>query len=502
MTVDAVDDQAVANDDELTIEEDADATEVDVLANDTDVEGDPIEVTAVGDAEHGTVTLVDGVVTYTPNANYNGTDSFTYTVTDGATATVAVTVNAVDDKPVAHDDEVTVTEDDPAAVVDVLANDTDIDGGPKHVASVGAAAHGTVTLVDGVVSYRPNANHAGSDSFTYTVNGGSSATVDITVSAVDDAPVAVADSAAVAEDASATAINVLANDTDIDGGPKAIMSATNPAHGTVVITGGGSGLTYRPAANYNGADSFTYTLNGGSTATVSITVTAVDDAPVAVNDAYTVSEDSNATTLPVLANDADIDGGPKTITAVTQPANGTVTITGGGTGLTYKPATNYFTPLNTPSTFTYTLDGGSTATVSMTVSPVADNGASNNPTIEVGAETTVYKIGTAPVVIAPNLALTHPDWPSFSGATVRIPGTAQAGDVIGFVNQNGIVGSYSNGTLTLTGVASPAAYQAALRTVTFKATSTPETFPIVFTVTDGATPARSATDNRSVQITS
>ena len=151
----------------------------------------------------------------------------------------------------------------------------------------------------------------------------------ITVTDVDDSPVAVDDTKTVTEDAPATAIDVLANDTDVDSGPISIASVTPPAHGNVVITGGGTGLTYSPAANYcNGGsptDDFTYTLDPGtSTATVSVTVTCVDDAPVAVDDAATVAEDDPATAVDVLANDTDVDAGPKSIQSVTQPGHGTV----------------------------------------------------------------------------------------------------------------------------------------------------------------------------------
>ena len=139
------------------------------------------------------------------------------------------------------------------------------------------------------------------------------------------------DSATVAEDAAATAIDVLANDTDPDGGPTppTIDTVTQPANGTVVITGGGTGVSYTPNADFCGSDSFTYTLvSGGPAATVSVTVTCVDDATVAVDDVATVAEDSGATAIGVLANDSDPDG-PLAITATTDPANGTVAVTAG-----------------------------------------------------------------------------------------------------------------------------------------------------------------------------
>src|SRR5690606_36078488 len=154
-------------------------------------------------------------------------------------------------------------------------------------------------------------------------------TVTIAIIAVDDAPVAVSDVASVSEDAGAVAIDVLANDTDADGGPMAVASVTQPANGTVVISGGGARLTYQPNPDYCNdppgtvLDIFTYTLApGGDTATVSVTVTCVDDAPVAGDDSTTITEDDPATAIDVLANDTDVDGGPMAINAVTQPANG------------------------------------------------------------------------------------------------------------------------------------------------------------------------------------
>ena len=151
---------------------------------------------------NGTVTFAGGSVTYTPNANFNGSDSFTYTVSDGNggtdTATVNVTVNPVNDAPVANNDSATTDEDTPVTV-NVVANDTDVEGDTLTVSAVTQGANGTVTFAGGCVTYTPNGNFNGSDSFTYTVsdgNGGTdTATVNVTVNPVNDAPVAADDSA-------------------------------------------------------------------------------------------------------------------------------------------------------------------------------------------------------------------------------------------------------------------------------------------------------------------
>ena len=404
MTVDCVNDPPVANNDAATVGEDAAATAVSVLSNDTDIEGDAITIVSASDPVNGTVVITGGgtALTYKPDANYcnnppgSSLDTFTYTVNGASpnkTATVSMTVSCVDDAPVAVHDSKSVTEDDPATAVDVLANDTDADGDPITISSVTDPAHGTVVLTGGSpgartgLTYQPDANYCNfpgptSDDFTYTLNGGSIGTVSMTVDCVNDPPVANNDAATVGEDAAATAVSVLSNDTDIEGDAITIVSASDPVNGTVVITGGGTALTYKPDANYcnnppgSSLDTFTYTVNGASpnkTATVSMTVSCVDDAPVAVHDSKSVTEDDPATAVDVLANDTDVDGGSKSIASITQPVHGQVVITGAGTGLTYKPNADYCNfPGPTSDDFTYTLNGGSVGTVSMTVDCVND----------------------------------------------------------------------------------------------------------------------------------
>ena len=198
--------------------------------------------------------------------------------------------------------------------------------------------HGTLTLnANGGFTYTPAANYNGADSFTYKANDGSLdsnvATVTIAVTAVNDAPVAANDSYSTSEDVVLTVVapGVLGNDTDVDSATLTAMVVTGPTHGTLTLNANG-GFTYTPAANYNGADSFTYKANDGSldsnVATVTIAVTAVNDAPVAVNDSYSTNEDTTLTvTAPgVLNNDSDANGDPLTAILVTTPAHGTVTL--------------------------------------------------------------------------------------------------------------------------------------------------------------------------------
>ena len=264
-----------------------------ILANDSDVDLNPLTSILVTGPSHGTLTQnTDGSFTYTPAANYNGPDSYTYKANDGTVdsnvATVNITVTAVNDPPVTVDDAYSTAEDTAltVAVPGILANDTDVEGGPLTSILVTGPSHGTLTQnSDGSFTYTPAANYNGTDSYTYKANDGAAdsnvATVNITVTPVNDAPLAANDSYTTPQDTvlTAAAPGVLANDSDVDGGPLTSMLVTGPSHGTLTQNSDGS-FTYTPAANYSGSDSYTYKANDGTVdsnvATVSITVTPVN----------------------------------------------------------------------------------------------------------------------------------------------------------------------------------------------------------------------------------
>jgi len=340
----------------------------------SNVDGDTL-IYAIGTGpSHGTLSGTAPNLTYTPNPDYNGADSFTYTVSDGSasdTATVQVTVTAVNDPPVAQDLAVSTQEDQP---VGITLQGSDVDGDTLIYAIGTGPSHGTLSGTAPNLTYTPDADYSGADSFTYTVSDGSvtsaPATVSITVSAVNDPPVANDDSAVVEEDSSVT-IPVLANDKDVEGEALTITGVSAAAHGTAVVTADNQQIVYTPNPDFNGADSFTYTVSDGSasdTATVQVTVTAVNDPPVA-NDDSAETEQEVPVVIQVLANDSDVDGDQLTITAVSDPSNGTAEIASGE--IIYTPDSGFAGT----DTFDYTVSDGKggtdTATVLVTVNQTA-----------------------------------------------------------------------------------------------------------------------------------
>ena len=371
-----------------------------VLENDTDVDGDTLlSAILVAGPAHGSLSLNrDGTLSYTPNANFSGLDTFTYRTSDGQAesnvATVEIVVNPMPDAPVAVDDNATTAEDT-AVTIDVLANDIDADGDRlSPILLVSPNFGGLVQNADNTFTYTPFANIHGTDTFTYQVTDGSGptnvATVTVTIMPVNDAPLARSDSADTDEDTAVT-INVVGNDFDADGDlPLSPVLATGPAHGSIVVNPNRT-ITYTPAANYHGPDSFTYRATDGTlegnVATVSITVRPVNDPPVAVDDPATTNEDT-AVTIAVIPNDGDVDGDALSPVLASGPAHGSVALNADGT-FTYTPAANY----HGPDSFAYRASDGTAtsniATVSITVNSVNDAPRATNDDAATDEDTAV-----------------------------------------------------------------------------------------------------------------
>ncbi len=289
---------------------------------------------------------------------------------------VNVMVMAPNVPPVAVDDSFTAPEDTPR-VLTVLSNDTDANGDTLHLVSVSAPAHGQATLnTTTTVLYTPALNYSGPDAFTYVVSDGAatdSATVNVTVLAVNDPPVAVGDAYTTTRNAplSIPAPGVLGNDSDIDSTALVAFKDSDPASGVLTLMTTGA-FNFTPAFNFVGVVSFTYhVFDGGTTsniATVVITVSFDNAAPVAVDDYYYALLDTpRSVSAPgVLRNDTDANSDTLTAVLDSAPANGTLSLASGGS-FVFTPTTGF----EGVTSFTYhaddTWDVSNVATVLITV---------------------------------------------------------------------------------------------------------------------------------------
>lgn len=377
LTVSPVNDDPIAVPDLTSTKEDITVI-IDVLANDTDIDDTGLVVIAVGNNDHGVVTFDETQITYTPNSDFSGTTTFTYSISDAnqATSTALVTVNVLpaNDAPLAVDDAVTAIEDTPI-FINVLINDIDIDTDTLTVSAVSEPNTGEVSIVDNQVLYTPGADYYGAASFSYTIidQSGLTATaqVNVTVTPVNDAPVAIDDSTTMAEDTTVL-IDVLANDTDIDNISLSLGELSGDVEGVYAISG--KQISYTPTANFNGTSVFTYTVidSGGlsAKASVSVNVTAVNDLPVIVNSNASVQAGSTVT-VNVLDDVTDIDGDSLSVTAIGGDVN-----TALGTAVLNNDNTITFTAANDNQvgsvgvTFDVSDGGGnSSGTLSITVNP-------------------------------------------------------------------------------------------------------------------------------------
>ncbi|MBD3668371.1 MAG: tandem-95 repeat protein [Kangiella sp.] len=381
----------VANDDSYTVAKNI-QTQLFVLENDTDADGDNLYITEVSSPTNGTVTNYGNSIVYEPSSNYEGKDTFTYTIVDVDkdtniakngydTATVLIEVGSIiNDPPVASDDNFAIKANT-TEILDVLANDYDPDGDQIYISQYSLPGQGTVEVVNNKIHYTSNEGATGTDSFAYEVSDtkGGKAIAAISISFIvenENSPPVANDDEITTLSGSAVTVDVLANDTDTDGDTLNIESFTNGSYGTVVQSG--NNLVYTPESNYAGTDSFAYIIsdgNGGSsTAVVAVIVEAANSQPVANDDSVSTLKDT-AISIDVLANDTDSDNDTLLIANVTQGQNGSAEIS--GSNIVYSPNADFVGI----DTFIYTISDGeltSEAIVEVTVldenkAPVAND---------------------------------------------------------------------------------------------------------------------------------
>ncbi|MEA5296248.1 tandem-95 repeat protein [Vibrio parahaemolyticus] len=359
------------------LSEDFDAYTIDL--NEVFKDSDSSLVFSVSGNSNIQVAIVNGIATFTPTADWNGSEALTFTATDPSGESVSQTVNFTV-APVVDivADKATVVEDTPT-IIKVLGNDT-FEGDDKVVSldTNNGPANGTVSVnPDGSVTYTPNDNYHGTDSFTYIVTSGGvseSTTVSVDVTPVNDAPVAKDDTAITDEDTPVT-IDVLPNDTDIDGDKLSIQSASVPeTQGKVEIVDGK--LVFTPAENFHGDAEITYTITDGALtdqATVNVTVNAVNDTPVVESSIadQTLAEDFTPYTIDLNTAFSDVDNVDGELTfSVSGNSNIQVAIVNGIA--TFTPTADW----NGSETLTFTATDPSgesiSQTVNFTVAPVAD----------------------------------------------------------------------------------------------------------------------------------
>lgn len=377
--------------DAVVVEEDGEAA---ITLTGVDPDSDPLDFTLLTSPTKGTLSGTPPNLSYRPSPNYNGTDSFEFTVSDKIAApvkgTVSITVTPVNDAPVASALSLSVTSAVPARIT--LAA-TDLDNSVLTFTTA-SPAHGSLSGTAPNLTYTAFAGYTGADAFDFTVSDGSltsTARVNITILGGNAAPTATSFSVTVKED---TATPIVLKGTDANNDALTYNVVTAPVNGT--ISGTAPNLTYTPKKDYSGTDSFTFTVNDGKltsgAAKVSITVQAVNDVPVPNSKTVTVAEDTEIV-FNLDAHDPDTTTS-LTYKVTTAPANGTIVQS--GRTIRYKGKANFngtdyikFTAADQSST-------SPVGTVTLKVTAVNDAPVAKAATVSVvaGTSAAITLIGT------------------------------------------------------------------------------------------------------------
>ncbi len=440
----------------LTLQEDGSKP---ILLTATSVDGDPLTFSVTTTPKNGKLSGAAPNLVYTPNKDFNGTDSFTFTARDGALnsdpCTVTVTVLPENDPPTAQAQVLPLDED---TRIDVVLRGSDDSGQPLTYKVTQTTTRGALSGTPPNLSYRPGTNFVGTDTLQFTTFDGqltsSPGVITFNVRAINDAPLAIAQNVTSPEDEK-VAITLRGSDVDGDRLTYSIISRTTRG----ALTGTPPNLTYTPADNFTGIDKFTFAVNDGrvtsAAATVTIQVTPVNDAPVAVAQNLTVNED---TRLPVILKATDVDNSALTYSVTIRPARGV--LSGTAPNLFYQPNTNF----NGADSFTFVASDGKLTSapvkVSILVAPINDAPVVQSQSRSVGAGSKVAIVLSGSDVDGDTIRYTiaaRPTLGTLSGTVPNLTYTAPA--------------NYS-GTQRFSFVANDGKASSAVATVTITVTTT------------------------------
>lgn len=337
-----------------------------------DADADALNFTVTLPPAHGTLSGTPPTVTYTPNLNFHGSDSFSYVANDGTATSppslVSIAVESVNDAPVAESQTLTTPEDIPQ---NLTLTAFDVDGDWLVYQLISGPSHGALSGEAPNLVYTPAANYHGTDNFVFTVSDGLSASnqavIHLVITPVNDAP---AGQPQVLETAEDIALPVTLSGSDADGDDLLYEITVPPSHGT--LSGSAPNFTYTPNANFHGLDQLHFTVGDGLLTSapiiITISITPVNDAPVSIARSLLVQEDA---TLAVLLEATDEDGDLLTYRVLQQPQHGM--LAGTPPSLFYTPAPNY----NGTDNITFAADDGTTESAPVAISITV--AAANDP---------------------------------------------------------------------------------------------------------------------------
>jgi len=403
VTVQSENDAPIAVDDFAQGYEDTTLT-LDILANDSDPDADALIITLLAVSSGYASIQPDNSMHYQPAENFNGDASLSYTVSDqhgaSAQAEVKLSIQAVNDAPVAMDDVITTHEDTPVSI-DVLANDIDVDGDSLSISSA-TALNGVVSLKpDNTLSYQPSPDFFGLTTLTYIIMDGragiSTGSVTVTVQSENDAPIAVNDVAQGYEDTALT-LDVVANDSDPDA-DALIITHLIASSGFATIQPDNT-VRYQPAENFNGDASIRYTVSdqrgGSAQAEVKLSIQAVNDAPVAIDDVITTHEDIPVI-IHVLENDSDIDSDLLSLDSVSVISGNARVAISESKRITFVPERDFHGLVSIAYTISDEVGKSASALITVRVHPVNDLPTAKNTAAETeqGLEMTLNILANA-----------------------------------------------------------------------------------------------------------